>query len=93
MVIGERIVCAAMRDPKTKQVYLCVRHGDDLFWDQVRGTHGNVVDCIGYEQGFITNRKRYVDRKEAFKIATEQGQIIRAVGGNGLERLYSENLY
>lgn len=43
-------------------------------------------------QGFYTNRQRFVDRKEAFVIAHENGQVRRRVGGDK-EKLFSENLY
>lgn len=46
-------------------------------------------------QGFLTSKYRFVDRYEAWKIALEQRQIVRRVGGdteNG-GKLFSENLY
>jgi len=39
-------------------------------------------------QGFLTSRKRFVDRKEAMKIAIEQKQT-----DSGKEILFSEDLY
>lgn len=42
-------------------------------------------------QGFMTNKRRFVDRKEAFQIATDQNQIIEMIGDQ--KELYSENLY
>ena len=41
----------------------------------------------------MTSKHRFVDRYEAWKIALEQRQIVRLVGGNEKEKLYSENLY
>jgi len=41
-------------------------------------------------QGFLTNKNRFVDRKEAAKIAMEHGQITKLHYGN---KLYSEDLY
>lgn len=53
-----------------------------------------------YEQGFLTNKNRFVDRKEAYKIAYENNQIIGPNKGRlhneiGLtsEDLYSEDIY
>lgn len=52
-------------------------------------------DCGEYVQGFLTNRNRFVDRQEAYKIAYDSDQII---GPNkGYETNYvgltSEDLY
>lgn len=46
-------------------------------------------------QGFLTSRHRFVDRFEAWKIAVEQKQIVRRVGGDTIDggKLFSENLY
>ena len=46
-------------------------------------------------QGFLTNKHRFVDRKEAWKIAVEQNQIIRRCGNDTKDggTLWSENLY
>jgi hypothetical protein len=59
------------------------------------------ADSVGdHEQGFLTNLNRFVDRKEAYKIAFEADQIIGPNKGHaeneiGLtsEDLYSEDLY
>lgn len=46
-------------------------------------------DAAGeHEQGFLTNKNRFVDRKEAAKIAIAAEQCIE-----GIETLYSEDLY
>lgn len=42
--------------------------------------------------GFITSTGEFVDRKEAWCIATEHNQIIRRCGGDG-DWLFSENLW
>lgn len=47
-------------------------------------------------QGFITSTDRYVDRKEAWKIAMENNQIIFGKGASDMGEdsiLISENLY
>lgn len=89
VVIPERIVCAAAMDPMTQEVYLSVRHGDELFW-KVFGDKWSAVHLV---QGFITNRKRFVGRREAFIIASEQNQIIRKSGNPNSKELFSEDLY
>jgi hypothetical protein len=47
------------------------------------------------EQGFMTNKRRFVDRQEAWVIANRENQIIKLVGGNNVDggTLFSENLY
>lgn len=42
-------------------------------------------------QGFITNKGRFVNRKEAYKIALNTGQIDSSNGVDG--ELFSEDLY
>lgn len=42
-------------------------------------------------QGFVTNKGRFVNRKEAFQIALNAGQIDETNGVNG--ELFSEDLY
>lgn len=42
-------------------------------------------------QGFITNKGRFVNRKEAFQIALAAGQIDESAGVGG--ELFSEDLY
>ena len=48
---------------------------------------------LDWEQGFLTNKGRFVGRKEAMKIAQEQGQIIRLSGSPNADILFSEDLY
>ena len=43
------------------------------------------------EQGFLTNKNRFVDRKEGAKIALESGQIEKL--NYSKDTLYSEDLY
>lgn len=97
----ERIVCAAN---KYGDVILCgVRHGsEDMYslWDKVdEHTSCFFLDWTECEQGFLTSKYRFVSRKEAWKIALEQRQIVRLVGNQTPDsvyeetELYSENLY
>lgn len=51
----------------------------------------NGADCTGeHEQGFVTNKGRFVDRKEAMLIARAAGQLINVYA---TDTLYSEDLY
>lgn len=53
----------------------------------------SVTTEIGeYEQGFLTNLNRFVDRKEAFGIAESASQLNDRARG-GARRLFSEDLY
>lgn len=91
--MNERIVCAACR----------TRHGDILLgarhWDEQMHKHRKLVDHSEKygraDQGFWTNRSRFVSRVVAWNIAEAEGQILRRVGGDGPDNggLFSENLY
>ena len=87
----ERIVSAANRSPEGL-VVMCVRHGCDLFFGVVDKMFDEDKRYLDWEQGFVTNKYRFVSREEAWVIAEKQGQIIRdhdlCVG-----TLYSEHLY
>ncbi len=51
----------------------------------------NGEDCAGEsEQGFVTNKNRFVNRVEAMKIARDANQIIAETT---FPELYSEDLY
>lgn len=84
----ERIVCAANRKRFTGEIVLGIRHWDSFMHHL--DTEGDPVD-----QGFITNKGRFLDRQEAWKIAEAAGQIIRRVGGDDIDggTLFSECLY
>ena len=45
-----------------------------------------------HEEGFLTNKNRFVDRKEAMQIAIAANQLIKRDGQNN-HTLYSEDLY
>lgn len=69
-----------------------VRHGDEtMFTDDDLDIYVEMFD----EQGFMTNKLRFVDRQEAWVIANRENQIIKLVGGNNVDggTLFSENLY
>lgn len=91
----ERIVCAANK--YNDVVIPGIRHGCNAMCDIL--DHMILLDKKfnrrGEIQGFLTSKHRFVDRQEAWKIAVEQNQIVRLVGGNDSKggTLYSENLY
>lgn len=90
--LPELIVCSAAKNPLTGEVYISLRHGDDYFWQHHDSQYGDKVSCMDYEQGFITNKHRFVSREEAYEIALANSQI-RRLCPTGSKRLYSEMLY
>lgn len=87
--VPERIVCAAHE--LHGYIVIGLRHCDE---NTVRDAPSKTY-LMDARQGFITNRRRFVDRQEAWKIAEAQQQIVRHVGGDTLHggTLFSENLY
>lgn len=95
-IIPERIVCAAIKiisnDEKLNGLIIpSVRHFD-LFAN-------SILDALGYSPshtpkavtGFITNKHRFVDRKEGLEIAQKQDQILVSLDSNDV--LFSEHIY
>lgn len=91
----ELIVCAAVKffnicDPSIEINVPSVRHFDPF-------THA-ILELFSYdewnqkEQGFLTNKMRFVSRKEALEIAKANNQIRCDIGYEPKE-LYSEMLY
>ena len=70
------------------------RHADIIYTVYIligKRTCTNGVDCTGeHEQGFVTNKGRFVDRQEAMLIARAAGQVISDTTS---DTLYSEDLY
>lgn len=95
-IVPERIVCAANR--YGSYIIPAIRHADKFMHDIVESfedVHVYLTDEEDQEQGFLTNKFRFVNRQEAWKIAAEQQQIVCRVGGDSSKggTLYSENLY
>ena len=66
------------------------RHHNCLY--QMVAVTGKRQSEIGKEvQGFLTNKNRFVDRKEAAEIALKSGQIKKLTYSSA--ELYSEDLY
>lgn len=57
----ERIVSAANRSPEGL-VVMCVRHGCDLFFGVVDEMFDEDKSYLDWEQGFVTNKYRFVSR-------------------------------
>jgi len=88
--IPERIVCAAIKIKEGDIIIAGVRHFDNIMRNIIRS-----IDKVNYnscEQGFLTNKYRFVNRYEAWDIAKNQDQLI---WGKDREPgpLFSEDLY
>jgi len=89
--MNERIICAAIHNPDDRDmannplVYCGLRHANVLW-------QSKLVSRDPDHQGFLTSKGRFVDRKEALKIALENDQVIDRTQIRG-ENLYSEDLY
>lgn len=99
-IVPERIVCSAIESPLG--ILLGVRHCDHYMLQQfeqyrtnillVQGDNTPVIEMITGTNGFLTNKGRFLNRKEAYIIAKEQNQIVRPSMYDTNE-LFSENLY
>jgi hypothetical protein len=96
----ERILCSAIwfddgkeyhfqpKNIKSGIVFCGFRHS--CIFQQIGGTvkERQEIGIHEKEQGFLTNKNRFVDREEAARIALEANQIKQP-----LQRLFSEDLY
>lgn len=104
--IPERIVCSACQVSTDKrdgtnedgseiihEVY-GLRHYDPFIRKQIKELEKQYkYALLDWEQGFLTNKGRFVGRKEAMKIAKAQNQVIRLSGSPNSDILFSEDLY
>lgn len=104
--IQERIVCSACQvfvderdgtlengDYIIHEAY-GLRHYDSFMNKQLKELEPFYkYPLLDWEQGFLTNKGRFVGREEAMKIAKEQNQIIRLSGSPNSDILFSEDLY
>lgn len=88
------IICAAIKDTSTGQVFYGSRHGDIY----------EMMCCFGYKapsdflvEGFVDNRNNFYNRHEAFMWAQQIGQLPETVleykKDHSENELYSEDLY
>jgi hypothetical protein len=83
----EVIVCAAIR--KDELIILGIRHFDDFMRKQISQM---LEICQDWEQGFMTNKSRFVTRDEAWTIAQARDQL-RWGKDRSPGPLFSEDLY
>lgn len=100
----EMIICSAVKGKVNNIEYIVLgsRHYDKAMRNQIAALN-QAYSIVGatfkdMEQGFYTNRERFVNRKEAMEIAIARKQIKRLVGSQHVtdlagQDLYSENLY
>lgn len=102
--MNSRIVCAANRCDVTKRIVIGIRHYDGVMQDQIANLQIAMEETNHFAktpfedkvtQGFIDQYGNFYNRQEAWKIADQNGQILRRVGGDSTNggTLYSENLY
>lgn len=90
----ETVVCAALR--VGKRIWLGHRHGHarTAMYDELSYTHNRKqIMRMNVEQGFITTKKRFVDRKQAYKLQTAARIKSHDVDGYRGKELFSEDLY
>lgn len=80
----ELIVAVAIKDLETNKIYVS------------RHSHSELIIMFPNifkkcEQGFLTSKCRFVDRKEALKIAMKYNQIVKKHGAE--DELYSEDIF
>ena len=104
--IPERIVCSACQvfvderdgtlengDYIIHEVY-GVRHYDPFMRKQINTLEKQYkYPLLDFDQGFLTNKGRFVGRKKAMEIAKAQNQVIRLSGSPNTDILFSEDLY
>jgi hypothetical protein len=90
-VTPRRIVCAAIRHKETGRIITGARHYDKIMREQINASEGITFWKPSCEQGFIDQFGDFLNRKDAWRIAENEGQIRREVSSAGT--LYSENLY
>lgn len=72
-------------------VFCGFRHGQCIY-SKCAITGLRDAESGEYEQGFLTSENRFVNREEAFEIASRENQIMDLSQTRG-NRLFSEDLY
>jgi hypothetical protein len=86
--MNPRIVCAANRF-ENGPILIGARHFDQHM--HIQANYMRIKGSEPHQQGFVDQYGKFYSRKDAWKIAEKNGQIIRRCGCDG--ELYSENLY
>ncbi len=96
----EFILCSAIKRIKPRETK-CNYHNNDIHLVELGYRHHDIlirfkdeVSTSLFDQGFYTSQGRFVDRKEAYKIAYDAGQLKNPEYSEDYEyRLFSEDLY
>lgn len=88
----QRIVCAAILYGDNGLMVCGARHFD-LVMHKTLEFIGRKVPMCAPEQGFIDNNGKFLNRKEAFKVAEAADQINHKTGNIDGTNLFSEDLY
>lgn len=94
--LPELVVCAAVIGfiGLDKLEVIGLRHYDPFMRLQIKMLEENTKYKFNEaEQGFITNKGRFVSRQEALKIAQANNQMRRYSSGKNPNMLFSEDLY
>lgn len=93
-----RVVCAALRCPRTYDVLIGIRHySPDMHMQiEARRDGERFYNLHDPDQGFVDQHGVYMTREEAYQVALAAGQLTYPERcGRGLDgpKLYSEGLY
>lgn len=90
-----RVVCAACR--LAGKIVVGPRHMDSVMRTTIHSfpAHEQALWWRRTEEGFIDQWGVFMNRQEAWVVASEAGQVLYRVGGDDSKggTLYSENLY
>ena len=96
-----RVVCAAnkfiftMPDKRVEELIVCgARHYDHVMGSQIaKIDHDYWKNKSSVTQGFIDQRGVFMDRREAFVVASNANQVIKKSGNPNSLELFSEDIY
>jgi hypothetical protein len=87
----QRLIVAAAMLMDDGDVIVGVRHYSPEMRKTLEKAYGEKYHLSVKEQGFVDQKGVFLNRKDAWVIAEQEGQIRRKVSTEGT--LYSENLY
>lgn len=78
--------------------HVAIKYNGMIYSKRAPARHHDVIRAMGGiygpdTQGFLDSKGRFLDRREAYKLAEANGQLKREPGGYGGELLYSEDLW
>ncbi len=89
---NQRVVCSAIKNVKTGELILGVRHYDEITGRQIEAFDPDLLEWGNEhtEQGFVDNFGNFLTRTEAYAVALKQNQILR--DHQRVDELYSEHI-